>query len=114
MLLDLGYKIIIIEVDENRHDSYTTECETARLNDISTDLNYRPVVMIRFNPDGYTTTDNVKITSPWAVNGTTKLYSVKKTRMAEWNTRLERLTAALDYHVNTENTELITIEELYY
>jgi len=114
MLLDLGYKVIIIEVDENRHSSYTVECETRRLNDISLDLDCRPIHMIRFNPDAYTNSDFVKVSSCWAVNGTTKLMTLKKTKVAEWNNRLNILEATIRSDLDHELNQPVTITELFY
>lgn len=44
---------IIIECDENHHSGYNTSCETARINELFTDLADRPIIFIRFNPDMY-------------------------------------------------------------
>lgn len=114
MLLDLGYKVIIIEVDENRHNSYTIECETRRLNDISLDLDCRPIHMIRFNPDGYSTVEGAKVTSCWAVNGTTKLMCLKKTKIIEWNNRLNILESTIRSDLDAELNQPVTITELFY
>jgi hypothetical protein len=48
LMLDLGYQIIIIEVDENQHTSYDCSCENKRLMEISTDIKYRNLIFIRF------------------------------------------------------------------
>jgi hypothetical protein len=42
---------IIVEVDEEQHIAYDTQCEENRTNEIFTDLADRPLVLIRFNPD---------------------------------------------------------------
>ena len=54
MLLDLGYQVVVVEVDENAHVGYS--CENKRLMKLSKDVFHRPIVFIRFNPDAYTTT----------------------------------------------------------
>ena len=54
LLLDMGTHIIIVEVDENKHSGYDCSCENKRLMEISQDSGHRPIVFIRFNPDGYT------------------------------------------------------------
>lgn len=114
MLLDLGYKVIIIEVDENRHSSYTVECETRRLNDISLDLDCRPIQMIRFNPDGYSTPEGAKVTSCWAIHGVTKLMTLKKTKVAEWENRLNILESTIRSDLDHELNQPVTITELFY
>ena len=45
---------IIIEVDEFKHEGYDTTCEISRLNNLYEDLGMMPLIMIRFNPDAYT------------------------------------------------------------
>ena len=51
--IDFGYKVIIIEIDENQHAGYDSSCENRRLMEISRDIGHRPLVIIRFNPDSY-------------------------------------------------------------
>ena len=51
LLLDLGYQVIIIEVDENQHTDYDCSCENKRLMELSQDVGHRPIIFIRFNPD---------------------------------------------------------------
>jgi hypothetical protein len=49
-----------------------------------------PIVMIRFNPDGYTTDENTRIFSPWRP-GKDGILRIVKTRESEWSSRLEGL-----------------------
>ncbi len=65
LLLDMGSRVLIVEVDENQHDTYDFTCEHMRLMEISLDLNHRHIVMIRFNPGGYVCSEKGKIPSPW-------------------------------------------------
>ena len=51
ILLDLGYQIIIVEIDENQHTDYDCSCENKRIMELSQDLGHRPIIFIRFNPD---------------------------------------------------------------
>lgn len=51
---------IILECDEQQHatnSAYNTECENKRSMQIWQDLGSRPLVVIRFNPDGYTSSE---------------------------------------------------------
>ena len=50
-MIDLGYQVLIVEVDENQHSNYN--CENKRLMEISKDIHHRPLYVIRFNPDKY-------------------------------------------------------------
>ena len=52
ILCHLGSHVIVIEVDESQHISYS--CENKRMMEISRDLDHAPLIMIRFNPDSYT------------------------------------------------------------
>jgi hypothetical protein len=63
--LDLGYQIIVIEIDENQHADYDCSCENKRLMELSQDLGHRPVIFIRFNPDEYMNKESGKVTSCW-------------------------------------------------
>ena len=67
LLVDLGYQIIIIEIDENKHTSYDSSCENKRIMELSKDVGHRPIVLIRFNPDNYKL-DGKNITSCWGLN----------------------------------------------
>jgi hypothetical protein len=62
--IDLGYRVVIVEIDENEHAFYNEECERVREQDLALDLSLRPYVLIRFNPDSYVQ-DNVLVPSCW-------------------------------------------------
>jgi hypothetical protein len=51
LLLDLGYQVLIIEIDENQHIGYDCSCENKRIMELSQDVGHRPIIFIRFNPD---------------------------------------------------------------
>jgi hypothetical protein len=53
LLLDMGSHLLIIEIDEHKHEGYDCSCENKRLMEISLDLQHRPIVFVRFNPDSY-------------------------------------------------------------
>jgi hypothetical protein len=42
---------IIVEIDENQHNSYEDSCECARINEIVNGIGGRSVIIIRYNPD---------------------------------------------------------------
>jgi hypothetical protein len=114
LLLDLGYQVIIVEVDENQHADYDCSCENKRIMELSQDVGHRPIVFIRFNPDEYEK-DGTTITSCWGCdkNG---LCVVKKTKKNEWTDRLRVLEDNINYWVSPENTTSKTIEtiQLFY
>ena len=115
LLLDLGYQIIIIEIDENQHISYDSSCEYKRLVDISDDLGNRPIILIRFNPDDYILEDSTKKQSCWNINNK-GLCTIKKTYEKEWKDRLNKLKEKITFWLNPENqiNDLIQIEHLFF
>lgn len=114
IFLDLGYQVIIIEIDENQHTEYDSTCENRRIMELSQDVAHRPIVFIRFNPDDYLE-NNKKITSCWATN-TRGMCIVKNTKKCEWNTRLGKLEENITYWTNPTNISKKTIEtiQLFY
>ena len=114
LLLDLGYQIIIIEIDENQHINYDCSCENKRIMELSKDLGHRPIIFIRFNPDDYEKNGS-NITSCWSVNKN-GICVVKKSKKDEWIERLNILKEHVKYWLNTENKTNKTIEiiQLFY
>jgi hypothetical protein len=115
LLLDLGYQVIIVEVDENQHIDYNCSCENKRLMELSQDLGHRPIVFIRFNPDDYSDSTSTKIVSCWGINKS-GISVIKKTQKKEWNSRLESLNLQIHYWIQAENITNKTVEviQLYY
>ena len=114
LLLDLGYQVIIIEIDENQHIDYDCSCENKRIMELSQDVGHRPIVFIRFNPDDYKNND-VNITSCWGQNNK-GICVVKKSKEKEWTERLESLENQINYWINIDNKTDKTVEiiQLYY
>ncbi len=114
LLLDLGYQVIIIEVDENQHTDYDCSCENKRTMELSKDVGHRPIVFIRFNPDDYIN-GSEKITSCWGLNKS-GVCVVKKKKQAEWDDRLNALSSQIEYWTNESNKTNKTIEviQLFY
>jgi hypothetical protein len=113
LLLDLGEKIIIAEIDENKHDNYDCSCENKRLMEISQDLNHRPIVFIRFNPDGYTNLDNIKIKSCWKLSKS-GILTIDNKKLEEWNERILILQKQIQYWIDNKSDKMIEIVELFY
>jgi hypothetical protein len=110
LLLDLGYQVIIVEVDENQHIDYDCSCENKRIMELSQDVGHRPIVFIRFNPDEYEK-DGINISSCWGCDKT-GLCVVKKSKKNEWTERLHVLEETISYWINPENTTSKTIETI--
>lgn len=114
LFLDLGYQVLVVEIDENQHIDYDCSCENKRLMEISQDINHRPLIFIRFNPDKYTKGET-KITSCWEMNSK-GICIIKPLKKKEWNERLTNLETQIRYWINPENKTDKTIEviQLYY
>jgi len=113
LLLDMGSHIIIVEIDENKHTGYDCSCEHKRLMEISQDLQHRPIVFIRFNPDSYRGQDEVIVKSCWKLNKS-GVMSIIASRQSEWNQRLETLIRQIEHWVNNPTEKTIEIVELFY
>jgi len=116
ILCDLGYQVIIVEVDENTHESYDCSCENKRIVQLSQDAGYRPLVIIRFNPDKYIDEDGRVIKSCWSESHKTKKLKVDKKQEGSWKGRLEVLRETVEYWIKPENTtdKMIEMIELFY
>ena len=116
LICDLGYQVIIVEVDENQHTDYDCSCENKRIMQLSEDVGHRPIVFIRFNPDAYTNLNNEKITSCWGVTPKTGILKIKNNKNNEWTERLNALKQQIEYWTNEENKTEKTIEivQLFY
>ncbi len=82
--------------------------------ELSQDIGHRPLVFIRFNPDGYRKA-NEQIVSCWG-KSKTGVCAIKKTKTKEWEQRLQALCEMIDYWTNPENMTDKTVEiiQLYY
>ena len=106
LLLDLGYQVLIIEVDENQHINYDCSCENKRIMELSKDVRHRSIVFIRFNPDEYNKNkENIK--SCWGINKKGICVLKKK---EEWDTRLLSLKETINYWINPKNQTNKTVE----
>jgi hypothetical protein len=114
LLLDLGYQVIIIEIDEHQHKDYDCNCENKRLMELSQDLQHRPIIFIRFNPDEYNQ-NGINVPSCWG-NDKNGICVIKKSKRKEWKQRLDKLEETINYWINPENNTNKTIEiiQLYY
>lgn len=114
LLLDMGTHIIIVEIDEHGHTNYDCSCENKRLMEISQDLNFRPIVFIRFNPDEYIDKNGNKIKSCWKLNKATGLMNIDPKKCVEWNDRINTLTEQINYWTVNASEKMIEIIELFY
>jgi len=112
IFIDCLTHCVIVEIDETQHDSDDyCSCENKRMMELFQDAGNRPIVFIRFNPDGYKNTLGKKIPSCFKKhkNGLVVI-SDKKT----WESRVKTLTDRLAYHTTILSEKEVTIEHLYY
>jgi hypothetical protein len=110
--LDLGYQILIIEVDENQHRQYEDICENKRMMILSQDVNHRSIVFIRFNPDKYINEENKNVPSCFSV--TKETGALKVNSKTKWMNRLEILKEHIDYWIEKETNKTIKLVQLFY
>lgn len=113
LLLDLGYQVIIVEIDENQHNTYDCSCENKRLMELSQDIGHRPIVFIRFNPDDYIDINGTKISSCWKLQKT-GILAINRLKTKEWATRLDVLKNQINYWLTNTTDKTIEIIHLYY
>ena len=113
LLLDMGSHIIIVEIDENKHTNYDCSCEHKRLMQISQDLQHRPIVFIRFNPDAYTNQAGALIKSCWGLNKLGVMRIIKH-KQKEWEERIGVLKQQIQYWIDNPIDKTIEIVELFY
>jgi hypothetical protein len=116
ILIDLGFQILIIEIDENQHINYDCSCENKRIMQLSQDVNHRPIIFIRFNPDDYKDKNNKNITSCFGINGNSGILTIKKSKQKEWCERLNTLKNIINYWIDPTNITNKTVEiiQLFY
>ena len=112
ILIDLGFQVLICEVDENQHTNYDCSCENKRVMQLSLDVGHRPIVFIRFNPDEYVQ-DFKNVSSCWHVNKN-GICCVKKGKQTEWNRRLEVLKDNIEYWIKHKTDRLVETVQLFY
>jgi hypothetical protein len=113
LLSDMGTHVIILEIDENKHTNYDCSCENKRIMEISQDLQHRPIVFIRFNPDGYTNHQGIFINSCWKLNKLGVL-QINPTKTKEWDERICSLHEQIAYWSNNIPNKMIEVIQLFY
>jgi EsV-1-7 cysteine-rich motif len=110
---DMGSHVVIIEIDENHHSSYDCSCENRRIMEISRDVDHRPIVFIRFNPDGYTDIGMNKIASCWGMN-ISGIMAIKISKKKEWEGRIKVLHEQIQYWIENVPEKNIETIQLFY
>ena len=112
MFLDLGDQVLIIEIDENQHQSYDCSCQNKRTMQLSEDIGHIPLIFIRFNPDRYFI-EKTNVTSCWGTDNR-GMSIVKKKKQEEWRNRLSALKSQIDYWIEERTEKIVEVIELFY
>ncbi len=110
-MIDCYTHVVFGEVDEEQHSAPEYSCENKRMMTLMRDVGLRPVVFIRFNPDSYVDSNNVKHVSPFKKQKCGKLVVKNQT---EWIKRLEIYKSRLQFYLNNIPNQEVTIEHLFY
>ena len=113
LLCDLGDQLLMVEIDENQHDTYDSTCENKRLMELSQDVGHRPIVFIRFNPDEYVDITGVKHTSCFGTNKK-GIMGVKKNKRVEWAQRLEALRDVVQHWMRERTAKTVEVVSLFF
>jgi hypothetical protein len=105
---------IVIEVDEYQHNAYELICENKRMMELFIDLQNKPLVVIRFNPDSYTNSKNAKVKSCWSTSKANGLAIINKNKIVDWNNRLNKLKDTIEYYLQNPPTKELEVVYLYY
>lgn len=92
---DLLTHVLIVEIDENQHKTYSDICECARINNIVNSIGGKSVIFIRYNPD--------------------KIYNNKNEINIELTTKLNLLIKTISDEINKNyDNFIVKIIQLFY
>ena len=105
VLIDLLLYSIIIECDENQHKNY--ECENKRTMQLFEDLGNRPLILIRFNPDSYGSSEENNRKVDGCFKPLTKIEDIHKKKFyelneEEWKRRVDILEKVIKDKISFE------------
>jgi len=115
LLLNMRTHVIIVEIDENRHNAYECSCENRRMMELSRDVNYTKIVFIRFNPDAYEDVKtSKKVKSCWTIDERSKVLHVSAENRPQWEMRVEKLKQQIQHWIENVPTKMVEIIQLFY
>lgn len=113
ILLSFENYNIIIEIDEFQHSNYNEENEERRTFNLYKFLS-KKLIIIRFNPDGYTDIENNYNKSPWVFDNTALIISEDTEIQNDWNNRLNILHNNIQECIDKEPLDEINVIKLFY
>jgi hypothetical protein len=79
------------------------------------DLNFRQIILIRFNTDDYINKNGEKIKTPWST-GKDGIVKIAPKNKHQWQERLDTLRREIDNAIQSgvNDTNMIEIKHLFY
>ena len=115
LLLRMRTHVIIVEIDENKHNAYECSCENRRMMELSRDVNHTKIVFIRFNPDAYEDVKTgKKVNSCWTIDGRTHVLHVSAANRPQWEMRVEKLKQQIQLWIKNVPTKTVEVIQLFY
>jgi len=115
LLLHMGTHVIIVEIDENKHNAYECSCENRRMMELSRDVNHTKIVFIRFNPDAYEDVKtSKKVKSCWTIDERTQVLHVSAANRQQWELRVEKLKQQIQLWIKNVPTKTVEVIQLFY
>lgn len=109
--IDVFTHVVMGEIDEEGHNtSEYCSCENKRTMQLMQDVNMRPIVLIRLNPDAYRG-ENGREASCFKRGKDGQLIIADKER---WNRRLSLYLERISFHLDNVPSSEVTVEHLYY
>ena len=115
LLLRMRTHVIIVEIDENKHNAYECSCENRRMMELSRDVNHTTIVFIRFNPDAYEDVKTgKKVKSCWTIDERTQVLHVSTANRQQWEMRVEKLKQQIQLWIKNVPTKTVEVIQLFY
>ena len=115
LLLHMRTHVIIVEIDENKHNAYECSCENRRMMELSRDVNHTTIVFIRFNPDAYEDVKTgKKVKSCWTIDERTQVLHVSAENRQQWELRVEKLKQQIQLWIKNVPTKTVEVIQLFY
>ena len=80
--------------------------------ELSSDVNHRPIIFIRFNPDCYLDQNGKRVLSCWGTTKDKGLLVVKKQK--DWDSRLNMLKETVSYWMENFSDKTVQVVELFF
>ena len=110
IFIDMLTHVLILENDEEQHVGYS--CENKRKMELFQDAGNRPMVLLRFNPDGYVNAAGEKIPSCFKWHKTLGVPMIKD--QDAWQARIDAFVELVKHHMAHVPEKEVTEESMFY